>query len=47
MILLLEKRKYSKTKFKNNIKAKDIFPENFKDYNFFERKNIGKTLKKK
>ncbi len=40
------KKENSKTKFKNNIKAKDIFPENFKDYNFFERKDSKKGVEK-
>ncbi len=36
----------SKTKFKNNIKVKDIFPENLEDYNFFERKYSKNSVKK-
>jgi len=40
------KKENSKTKFKNNIKVKDIFPESLQDYNFFERKYSQGSVEK-
>ena len=40
------KKEHSEIKLNNLIKVKDIFPENLKDYNFFERKYFKDSVEK-